>query len=320
MKNKTLKYSISLAASWAWGVSLIVGMETVQQKGIIPFFIWAFANSIALPVFGLIAYKIPNLHKVVENKFIQSFMTIIMIFCLWIQLNSIKQTLENSNLFPEIWCNIIPIILTLLVMIVLYKNGLVRNILMDNPLWIICYILLIGLIIGGLIFQIDQNEIVSLANKSDLKWAFSTWPILLCGPIMNIQNWQMAEKLNKEKKMIAHSYAGIIFAVYMVLVFMFSFFKLNAVMNLLMVPIIMCITLSTIDASIVGMQKIGGRKIGLALSLLSIGFWPFLQKFGVLELWTFMGNARKYVACFCIIVSIFITLKEKKERQNAKYK
>lgn len=320
MKNQKLKYSVSLAAGWAWGVSLIVGMETVQQKGIIPFFIWAFANSIALPVFGLIAFRIPNLYKVVENRFIQGFMTIIMIFCLWIQLNSIQQTLLNSNLLPHIWCSIIPIAFAVLLMIALYNNGIVRNVLIDNPLWIICSILLVGLIIGGFAFGVEHNEILSFANKNDIKWAFSTWPILLCGPIMNIQNWQMAEKLNSEQKMNAHIYAGIIFAVYMIFVFVLSFFKLNTIMTLVLVPVIMCITLSTIDASIVGMQKIGGKKIGLALSLFTICFWPFLQKFGVLELWTFMGNARKYVATFCIFVSIIISIKEKKGVSNAKSK
>ena len=49
-KNSTLFYAMSLAASWAWGTSLVVGMETIQTKGLIPFMIWAIANSLAIPL------------------------------------------------------------------------------------------------------------------------------------------------------------------------------------------------------------------------------------------------------------------------------
>ena len=51
LKNSTFFYAMSLAASWAWGTSLVVGMETVQTKGLIPFLIWAIANSLAIPLF-----------------------------------------------------------------------------------------------------------------------------------------------------------------------------------------------------------------------------------------------------------------------------
>ena len=69
-KNSTFFYAMSLAASWAWGTSLVVGMETMQSKGFIPFLIWAIANSLAIPLFGFIAYKIPNLEKIVNSKIV----------------------------------------------------------------------------------------------------------------------------------------------------------------------------------------------------------------------------------------------------------
>ena len=74
-RNTTLFYAMSLAATWAWGTSLVVGMETVQTKGWIPFIIWAVANSLAIPLFGFIAYRIPNLDKVVNSKIVSIFTT-----------------------------------------------------------------------------------------------------------------------------------------------------------------------------------------------------------------------------------------------------
>lgn len=49
---KQAKLGVSVAASWAWGTSLIVGMEIAQQKGLKTWLIWAIANAATLAVFG----------------------------------------------------------------------------------------------------------------------------------------------------------------------------------------------------------------------------------------------------------------------------
>lgn len=314
--RKTIKYAISLAAGWAWGVSLVVGMQTVQSKGFIPFLIWATANSLALPLFGLIAYRIPNLERVVQSKPVQIFMTLIMVFCLWIQMNAIRQTLISSRLLSDTVCAVIPIIFALLLTAFLYSDGIIRNILIDNPLWILCYALLIVLLVYGLATHQSIYKIKAVNQPGEVGWALDSCLILFAGPIMNIQNWQMAEKLHKENCMIAHTWAGVIFFVYMALVYLLSNFIFDTFMNLIMIPAILCITLTTADAAIVGMQKIGGRKIGTILSVITIAGWVFLQNIGVLELWTFMGDARKYVAALCIIIAVIITITGKGKREK----
>ena len=313
--KQVLKYAISLAAGWAWGVSLVVGMQTVQTKGSIPFIIWAVANSLSLPLFGLIAYKIPNLDRVVRSKPVQVFMTIIMVFCLWIQMNAIRQTLSSAGLFSDALCTVIPIVFALLLTAGLYSNGIVRNIIIDNPLWILCYVLLIAILIYGFVTRQSTYEILAVNQPGEINWALNSCLILFAGPVMNIQNWQMAEKLHAEKRMRAHTWAGLIFAVYMGFIFLLSHLVFDVVMNLLLIPAILCITLTTADAAIVGMQKIGGRKIGAVLSILTIGSWYFLQNIGVLELWTFMGDARKYVAALCLIAAVWLTFKGKREKK-----
>lgn len=316
LKNPTTRYAISLAASWAWGVSFVVGMQTVQEKGMLPFWIWAIANSLALPLFGKIAYRIPNLERVVHNKVVQLFMTGIMVFCLWIQMNAIRQTLSGTGLFSDTTCAVIPIVLALLLTAGLYTDGLIRNILLDNPLWIGCYLLLIVIMIYGFLTGQPHYEIDAVRAPEEIKWALNSTLILFAGPIMNIQNWQMAEKLHEENRMHAHTLAGIIFGVYMLFVFTLSFLKFDTFMNMILVPVILCITLTTADAAIVGMQRIGGRNIGTVLSLLAIIFWRALQDIGVLELWTIMGNARLHVAVICIIVALLITVIEKKKAKE----
>lgn len=313
-KNSTFFYAMSLAASWAWGTSLVVGMQTVQEKGMIPFVIWALANSLAIPLFGFIAYRIPNLEKVVNSKIVMIFTTVVSIFCLWIQLNAIYQYLCNLEFITETLAKIISIGVIGFMALALYKNGLVKSIFIDNPLWTLCYVLLAILVICGLAFHVETYKIVNIASQSELMWALNSCLILFSGPIMCLQNWQMAEKLKKENKMISHYLAGILFAIYMVFVGILANFKFNGIMNIILIFVVLCVATSTADSAIVGIQKIAGKKWGTAISLLAIACWNWVIPMGVMGLWTTMGNMRKYVAAICIIVAVIMYLIDKKKK------
>jgi hypothetical protein len=317
IKNKSsFFYAMSLAASWAWGTSLVVGMQTIQEKGIIPFLIWAIANSLALPLFGFIAYRIPNLSKVVNSKIVTFFTTIVMVFCLWIQMNAIYQYLNNLNFITDIASKIISIAIMIFMVIALYKDGLVKSIFIDNPLWFLCYALLFVLLILGFVFQVERYSLVSVVNQKEISWALNSCIILFSGPIMCIQNWQMAEKLKAENKMKAHYTAGLLFALYMAFVGCLGYFHFNGIMNIILVLVVLCVSLSTADAAIVGLQKIAGKKIGVIIALIAIALWNFVSSMGVMGLWTTMGNMRKYVAGACIIVAIGIYFYQKRKNRE----
>lgn len=315
MKKNIVSYALSLAAGWAWGVSLIVGMQTLQTKGILPFSIWAIANSLALPLFGYLAFRIKKLHRVVNSKIVQVFTTLVMVFCLLIQMNSIHDILKGTGMFSDIWCKIIPIAISIVMALGLFHNGLIRNILIDCPLWVLCYIVLLFLLIIGTFSGTERHSLVLFSNQDDLAWAFNSSLILFAGPFMNIQNWQMAEKLHKENVLeISHVLAGVFFAIYMILVALLSMFHFTKLMGMVQVIAILCITCTTIDASIVGMQKIAGEKVGLLIAVVTIVCWQKFISLGVLELWTIMGNWRKDVAIACIIVALIWQRKERIQR------
>ena len=315
-KNSTLFYAMSLAASWAWGTSLVVGMETMQTKGVIPFIIWAIANSLAIPLFGFIAYRIPNLEKVVNSKIVMIFTTIVSVFCLWIQLNAIYQYLCNLSFMTEITSKIVSITIMVLMTIALYKNGLLKSIFIDNPLWSLCYILLFALVICGFVGNVETYNITNYTSQSEIFWALNSCLILFSGPIMCIQNWQMAEKLKKENKMKAHYLAGVLFAIYMTFIGILANFKFNGIMNIILIFVVLCVALSTADAAIVGIQKIANKKWGTIISLLAIAVWNWVIPMGVMGLWTTMGNMRKYVAGACIIIAVVMYFIQKKNKKN----
>lgn len=311
-KNVTsFYYAASLAASWAWGTSLVVGMQIIQDKGFIPFLIWAIANSLALPLFGFLAYRIPNLSKIVNSKVVMIFTTIVMMFCLWIQMNAIYQYLNNLSFMTDFLSKTIAISVITFMIFALYKDGLVKSISIDNPLWYGCYVCLFILLICGFTFNVDKYNIVSLVDKKEIYWALNTCIILFSGPIMCVQNWQMAEKMKIEKKMSAHYIAGLLFAVYMIFVGCLGYFHFNGLMNVLLVIVVLCIGLSTADSAIVGLQKIAGKKIGLIIALFAVVFWNFVSDLGVMNLWITMGNMRKWVAGVCVGVAFAIEIKKK---------
>lgn len=317
-KRSTFMYAMSLAASWAWGTSLVVGMQTVQTKGLIPFLIWAIANSLAIPLFGFIAYRIPNLEKVVNSKVVMIFTTIVSVFCLWIQLNAIYQYLCNLEFMTELVAKIIAMSVILIMTVALYKDGLVKSIFLDNPLWSLCYVLLLILVILGFATNVERHTIVNFTDKSQISWALNSCLILFSGPVMCIQNWQMAEKLKSENKMKAHYLAGVLFAIYMAFVGVLANFKFTGIMNIILILVVLCVALSTADAAIVGIQKIANKKWGTAISLLAIASWNWVIPMGVMGLWTTMGNMRKYVAAICIIVAVAMYFINKNKKENKK--
>lgn len=319
-KDSTLFYAMSLAASWAWGTSLVAGMEILQTKGIIPFIIWALANSIALPIFGIIAFRIPNLKKVVDSKIVMIFTTIISIFCLWIQLNAIYQYLCNLSFITELIAKIISISIMIIMTISLYRDGLIKSIFIDNPLWLFCYLLLIVLVLLGVITKVETYQITNYTSKSELLWSLNSCLILFSGPIMSLQNWQMAEKLKKENKMEAHYYAGILFAIYMIFIGILANFRFSGIMNLILILVVLCVALTTADAAIVGIQKTTSKKWGTIISIISIIAWNLVIPMGVMGLWTTMGNMRKYVVAICILVAIAMEMIEKGKRNSKEIK
>jgi hypothetical protein len=160
----------------------------------------------------------------------------------------------------------------------------------------------------GFGLQVEKYDIVLFNSSNDIWWAINSCIILFSGPIMCIQNWQMAEKLKPENKMNAHYIAGILFAIYMALVGSLGYFNFNGIMNILLVFVVLAVALTTSDAAIVGLQKIAGKKFGLTIALTTVLIWNLVSDLGIMELWTTMGNMRKWVAGACIIVAFGIEL------------
>lgn len=307
-----LFYAMSMAASWAWGTSLVVGMQIAQERGTIPFVIWATANSLSLPLFGYIAFKIKNLDRIMKTKPLLLFTTAVQCFCLWIQMNAIYEILIKYNIADDIVAKCVAIAIAVVFLFGLYKNGLMRNVSTDQPIWSICYIGMIIIAIIGFASGNGFKEITLVNSNEDISWALYTCIVLFSGPLMDIQNWQLARKVYAEKRMNSYYLAGILFAVYMLLVYVLAYLNFNRAMDVIMVAVIVCVATSTINNAIVGVQEIAGRKVGFVIAGVCIASWQIVIPMGVMGLWLTMGTARIYVSIACIIAGYILHCIEKK--------
>lgn len=292
-----MKLPLSIAASWAWGTSLIVGMQIAQQKGLISWGIWAGANCLTLALFGALTRSGFLSRRVFESKWIKWSAIGIQIFCLIIQLNilnTIALQMGAAPVMAYLFATGIGVIFTLW----MYRKGLWMSILTDKyQAFITGAILLaiIGIGWGTGVPTIQHPE----SSLSDIAWGVWSASILFAGPIGDIQHYQRAEVAGKTN---AFAVAAGLFAIYMSLVLMMSFFEFNFIMNALLIVAVICVTSSTIDSIAVALHEIANRKVGTVVALSVCVFWGVFASLGVIELWSKAGFFR---VAFAIAIVTF---------------
>ena len=268
---------LSIAFSWAWASSLILGQAIANERGIIPFMIWAVANTATLAVFGLLFKRGLFTQKIFEHKAFKTFAVVIQFFCLIINLNILNSIIGNYWITTGIG---------LLFIALMYRRGIFTSILTDKWQGAITYATLGALIVVGLFSGADIHGHV-LNTEGGVAWALWSACILLTSPFGDIQMWQRA-KLNVK----GFYYATFFFGAYMALIFVMSFFEFNALMNAMLLVACLCVTTSTIDSIAVAMHEVSNKKTGTALAAFICVFWGAFKEIGIVELWSSIGVFR----------------------------
>ena len=283
----------SIAISWAWGTSLILGMQIAQTKGLEAFSIWAIANSITLGIFGLL-YKKQVLHpSVLELKIVKVVTNLIQLFCLIIQLKILNETLLNfvSPLSSYTLTALMGISLTLW----MYRKGLEASIFTDLFQGIGTILLL--LFMFGYCLANQTLQETHHSSFEDISWGLWSACILLSGIMTDIQHWQRA-KVNKNG--YAFEWASVFFGLYLLLVFFLSKYQFNSLLNILLLFVVIFVTTSTIDSIAVALHKDFGRRNGTLISLGICLSYGLLLNLSVLSLWSYFGVIRVGLAIFIL--------------------
>lgn len=294
---QSLYLGTSIAISWAWGTSLILGMQIAQQKGLEAFLIWAIANSVTLGIFGILYKKNILNPKVLDKSIVKVFTNLIQIFCLIIQLKILNETLLNFFSPTISYCltALMGIVLTLW----MYSKGLEASIFTDLFQGIGTILLL--LFMFGYCLSNYTSTVTYHSSIEDISWGIWSACILLSGIMTDIQHWQRA-KVNK--KGFAFECASIFFALYLALVFFLSKYQFNSLLNILLLIVVAFVTTSTIDSIAVALHKDFGRLNGTLICLGICLAYGLLLDLSVLSIWSYFGIIRVglagYILYWCI--------------------
>lgn len=310
------RVGISLAASWSWGVSMIATMAFMHTKGIIPALAWVTGNILAMPLFGYMRTKVPNIKKWINFLPFAIFVLIIVTMAIIMNQQALLiglgggedivsyHFLDNKYSIPLI------IALSLAILVFIYKYGLRGSVLTDLGQYI-AQIIAVGLLavlsISISNFTINQN--LELITADGINWVF---PLGFLGILFGaFTDPMMLERFEHKKNSIKLGLlGGFWFGIYMLLVVITGlFFKPTLILGILLLFVIIAVATSTLDSAFSSIQystkRLGiGKTPGLILAFIAIITWPYLMGLGMSKIWSIYASYRWKIVVFMIIVSL----------------
>lgn len=299
------KIGVSVAASWAWGTGFIVGMGTMQEKGLIPFLIWGVANISTLIIFGLL-YRTGVLSaKLFNSKWVKA--TALVLQCVIFILNAnvinnilIKVGLRESSAY-WITCGI-----GVVLVMCMYKNGLSASVFTDNIQMLITYLFGVVLVFMG--FRSGERYSIPIIVDGGIGWALWSATILLTSPIGDMEMWQRAKADEQGKAFFIG--AGV-FSIYIILIALCSNFVFTPAMNLILLGMMIATCSATIDSVVVCFHEWNNKEWGTTVALMLCIAWGAFKKMGIIELWGQIGIVRVAI-CLSILILGIISYKLEK--------
>ena len=321
-KNPTWYYAFSICATWAGIGSLMNGVALTQSLGAIPSAIWVTGNVLACIVFGAVALKIPKVREVFRSKPMMWICGIMCVFQSWLSLNG-TQSVFADTIWGERTGTIIAYALGAIFLVILLWRGMIRNVLTDGAGWLIVYALAAGVTIAAIIASHGEFKTIDLGlNAPNMKTGIWKAILLLPGPFTypyffeildyNESNPDGTARINAKR---AFTLGGLLFGLYMVIVFPLAWTNFTPVLNALKAILITIIGASTLSSAMFSIYIAFGRKVGLAVNAFMLIGWYWLIPLGVMGMWTLMASVRIYFVGGAILFAILWNLYERRKRR-----
>lgn len=303
-----LFYAMSIAATWANAGSLLNGISTAQDYGIIPYLLWAVGNTLACIVFGIFAPIIPKLRDVFRTKVMGIIMGIMCPFQCWISMNGIQTVFSTTPLGSDGGI-VIALAFAVFFIVLLFRFGMIRNVLTDHFSWLLVYIVIFALTIVVLIagrgnyIRLDSGVTrigIGIKNGILLIPGAFLYPYYYKLLDFNESNEDGIKTINIRKAFIG---GGIGFGVYQVFVFLMALANFDPVTSIIKAILVTLIAVSSLSSFLYSIYLIFGRKLGILINVLTVFLWQFLIPIGVMGAWTLMASIRIYIVLGAIVVS-----------------
>lgn len=307
----TLYYAMSIAATWAGIGSLMNGVEMTRTYGVIPSLIWVLGNVAACILFGLVAPKIPKVRAVFRSKPMMWICGVMCVFQAWLSMNGMQSVFTETPLGGNFGM-ITAYALAVFFIAILFKRGMLRNVLTDHFGWIAVYALALGVTIAAMVqSRGNYNSISAGLVAADLKTGIWKAILLLPGPFTypyffelleyNDKNEDGTQKINAKRAFIL---GGVLFGMYMAIVFMLAWAQFSPALSIVKAILITLIGVSTLSSSMYSIYIAFGKYAGLALNVALVALWHVLIPLGVMKMWTLMASVRIYFVTGGILAAL----------------
>lgn len=322
-QKPTLYYAMSICATWAGIGSLMNGVAMTQTYGVIPSLIWVLGNTAACIVFGLVALKIPKVREVFGSKVMLWICGLMCVFQAWLSMNGMQAVFADTVLGANTGTTI-AYFEAIVFLVILFRFGMIRNVLTDNFGWLIVYVLAVGVTIGALIYSRGNMNTLPLGlDAANMKAGVWKAILLLPGPFTypfffrilsyNDGNTDGTQKVNVNR---AFTLGGVFFGLYMAIIFLLAWTQFSPALSIIKAILITLIGTSTLSSSMYSIYIAFGKKVGLCVNFGLIAFWHILIPLGVMGMWTLMASVRIYFVVGAIVFAIIWNAFEKRKAKK----
>lgn len=321
--NPTMFYAASIVASWA-GVGSLLNFRTLAlNNGAVPAITWAFGNTLACILFGLLVAYIPHIRKIMKTKVMAYFIGFLTVFQIWTQMSGIRTVFEDTPI-GGVGGMVLAYGIAVAFIVILWRRGMIRNVLTDSGSWIVVYGLLVIVTVAAFAYTNGQfNEVQLGLEPNNVRAGIINGLLLLPGPFTypyfytifeyNDSNEDGTAKANVKLSFV---FAGLMFGVYMVLAAALTWVQFSPELNILKAILITIVAASSITTYVYSEYVVFGKKGGLAVNIGTVAGWYFLIPLGVMGIWQLMSSIRWIIVLGVIAVAIGMLVKEKMEARK----
>ena len=237
-------------------------------------------------------------------------------------MNGIQTVFADTVLGPDIG-KLIAFAFAVFFIVILFKYGMIRNVLTDHISWAAVYALIFGLTVVALC--------TSHGNYVDLSWGadgvglgIKNCLLLIPGAFLypyyfelldyNDKNEDGTKKIHVRRAFIG---GGLLFGFYLAFVFLVSLTVFSPVLNIIKAILVTLVAVSSLSSFQYSIYLTFGRKLGLGLNILTAGLWQLLIPLGVMGAWTLMASIRVYIVAAAIIAAFVWFFVEKRRAKGA---
>lgn len=297
--SNSRRIGLSMAASWSWGVSAVVGVSVLHSTGVGAFLVWTVANIAAVPVFGAVAAWLPSLRPLLRARPAVLAMLAIQVFAFWMNMQGVYEVgtgdsaLQTSTLLPAAPTTVGIVLLAVGIVGFIHQTGFEGSVATDKGQYVVQLGGCLAIIAAALLFGSGTPSIAT-TGLDGYRWAVWAGLGLLSGPFLDAQQWQRLDAGGTS----ATLWAGAWFGVYM-----FAVGGAGAVLSetaplltALLLVVALAVGTSTMDSAAAALQYLAdSRRVAGGIAITAILAWPLIRSVGVLGIWTIYASARVFV-------------------------